>query len=586
MNTIKFLSMLKSSVFVSFLTIILIFWSCVEQRDLKSNNVVIRVDISPDGIHPTNSNSAVGAFVQSFLHQSLVATNPETNEDFPMLLKQLPQVDESGLVYRYELKDSVYWDNGQELSVEDIIFTVKVLLCPLTDNAAVRPIYSSVIEDVYPDKNLPKVFYLKCKNIHILNKDILGGVYLLQKQFWDKNGDLNDLKIKDVLQTEFKSLKKWDDWFNAFNSSDNAYLPEKLVGLGAYKLVKFEKDDYIKLVKKDNWWGEKMKNSMYDAYPKELIFKVIQDPTSAYLGVKNQKIDFTQSVGGISKLMKLQQLDYFNENYNSDFVPSYIYRYVGLNMKPDGIKNLPFFKDVDVRRAIALLVPVDEIIEVIYYGKATRQAGIVSPLNKDCDSSVIPLPYDIAKAKELLANAGWKDTDGDNILDKIINGKKVPFSFKLNYVSMGALKEIVLMIKDAMKNAGVDVIPNPMDFNSLYNNASSHTFDAMLGGWAGGSGYSDPTQLWSTESWANMGSNFCGFGDTYSDSLIVAANTSLTPQKHKEAYFTLQRYIYQQQPYVFLWSEMQPMAIHKRFKDQAFFSVRPNINIGSLQLRD
>jgi ABC-type transport system substrate-binding protein len=136
----------------------------VEQRDLKSNNVVIRVDISPDGIHPTNSNSAVGAFVQSFLHQSLVATNPETNEDFPMLLKQLPQVDESGLVYRYELKDSVYWDNGQELSVEDIIFTIKVLLCPLTDNAAVRPIYTAVIEDVYPDKNHPKVFYLKCKN--------------------------------------------------------------------------------------------------------------------------------------------------------------------------------------------------------------------------------------------------------------------------------------------------------------------------------------------------------------------------------------------------------------------------------------
>jgi peptide/nickel transport system substrate-binding protein len=151
---------------------------------------------------------------------------------------------------------------------------------------------------------------------------------------------------------------------------------------------------------------------------------------------------------------------------------------------------------------------------------------------------------------------------------------------------MGALKDIALMIKDAMKNAGVDAIPNPMDFNSLYNNASSHTFDAMLGGWSGGSGYSDPTQLWSTESWANMGSNFCGFGDAYSDSLIVAANTSLTPQKHQEAYFALQRYIYQQQPYVFLWSEMQPMAIHKRFKDQTFFSVRPNINIGSLQFRE
>lgn len=578
--------MLKSSVFVSFLSAIMIFSSCVEPRDLKKNNVVIRIDISPDGIHPTNSNSAVGAFVQSFIHQSMLGRDNETEEDFPFLLKNLPKVDATGLVYSYELKDSVYWDNGKELSVEDVIFTIKVLLCPLTDNAAVRPIYSSVIEDVFEDQNHPKKFYLKCKNIHILNKDILGGIYLLQKEFWDKKGDLNDLKIKDLRRENFKSKPQWDNWFNKFNSSDNAYLPENLVGLGPYKLVAFEKDDYIKLVKKENWWGDKMKHKMYEAYPKELIFKVIQDPTSAYLGIKNEKIDFTQSVGGISKLMKLQKLDYFNENYHSDFVPSYIYRYIGLNMKPDGIKNLPFFKDVEVRRAVALLVPVDEIIEVIYYGKALRQAGIVSPLNKDCDSTVIPLPFDVAQAKTLLAKAGWKDTDGNNILDKIINGKKVQFSFKLNYVSIGAYKDIVLMIKDAMKNAGIEVIPNPMDFNSLYNNASSHTFDAMLGGWAGGSGYSDPTQLWSTESWANMGSNFCGFGDAYSDSLIVAANTSLTPEKHKEAYFALQRYIYTQQPYVFLWSDKQPMAIHKRFQHQDFFSERPNINIGSLTQKE
>ena len=62
----------------------------------------------------------------------------------------------------------------------------------------------------------------------------------------------------------------------------------------------------------------------------------------------------------------------------------------------------------------------------------------------------------------------------------------------------------------------------------------------MLGGWGGSASYSNPYQLWHTSSWANKGSNFCGFGDAYSDSLIDAANSAIEPEEHRNAIWQLQ----------------------------------------------
>ena len=137
------------------------------------------------------------------------------------------------------------------------------------------------------------------------------------------------------------------------------------------------------------------------------------------------------------------------------------------------------------------------------------------------------IPLDIGKAKTLLTEAGWIDTDGDNIRDKIVEGEKLQFKFKLSYMNSPTSKVIALLIKEKMYLAGILVEPTPMDFTLFYKNAQEHDFDAMLGGWGGSASYSNPMQLWHTSSWVTKGSNFCGFGDAESDALIEEANTSL-----------------------------------------------------------
>tara|TARA_B110000263_G_scaffold228782_1_gene222062 strand:- start:72 stop:878 length:807 start_codon:yes stop_codon:yes gene_type:complete len=255
-------------------------------------------------------------------------------------------------------------------------------------------------------------------------------------------------------------------------------------------------------------------------------------------------------------------------------------------MKPDGIKQKPFFVDQRVRRAMAYLTPIDEIIEVMVHGKASRQAAQISHLKSTYNDTLQLIPLDIEKAKELLASTGWIDTDGDNIRDKIIDGIKVPFSFKLSYMSSPISKEIVLMIKESMYKAGVVAEPTPMDFTLFYKNAMDHNFDGMLGGWGGSASYSNPMQLWHTSSWVTKGSNFCGFGDAESDALIEEANLTLDKEQHDNALLKLQAKIYTDQPYVFLYSTKRKFAIHKRFENRGMYYERPGVMLQNLKLID
>ena len=140
-----------------------------------------------------------------------------------------------------------------------------------------------------------------------------------------------------------------------------------LEGLGAYQVTEWEASQYITLERKPvaphktfrpeqdgEWWG-KNDNSIYsNAYPDKIIFKVIKEDASTYLALKSQEIDVTTRIGTI-KLMKLQEREYFNNNYHSEFKNRYAYNYIGLNMKPDGIKHKPFFVDQKVSRAMAYL---------------------------------------------------------------------------------------------------------------------------------------------------------------------------------------------------------------------------------------
>ena len=561
----------------------LILGSCVEQRDLNKNTVVTHILSQPDGLHPYNNNSVMRSYIFSYTQKTLISLDLKSLDYIPDLLKELPTSSDDNKTFYFELKDNIRWDDGSLLTAEDVVFSAKIMLCHLTDNSQIRPIYNSVIKSVTEDPNNPLRFSMRALDVNWTAKTILGGIYLQQKKYWDPKGLLDNITFDQILSRSFEETDEIANWFNKFNHGDNSFKPENLKGLGPYTVSEGEPSQYITLSRKENWWGASDTSVYNQAFPKKIIFKVIKEDASSYLALKNQEIDVTTNIGTV-KLMKLREREYFNNNYDSDFLDRYGISYIGLNMKPDGIKHKPFFVDQKVRRAVAYTIPVEEIIEVMMHGKATRQASSVSPLKKWYNDTLQLIPLDIEKAKKLLDEAGWIDTDGDNIRDKMINGVKTPFIFKFSYMSSPSSKEVVLMMKESMYKAGLVAEPTPMDFSLFYKNAADHKFDAMLAGWGSSAAYSNPMQLWHTSSWVNKGSNFCGFGDAYSDALIEEANKTLNYETHRDALLKLQAKIYEDQPYVFLYCSKRKFALHKRFDNREMFFEFPGVMINNLKL--
>ena len=568
---------------ILYLFFALIITSCVQERDLSQNTVVAHILSQPDGLHAYNNNSVMRSYIFSYTQKTLLGLDLESLEYVPSLLSDLPTSSKDNKTFYFELKDNITWDNGEKLTGEDVVFSTKIMLCHLTNNSQIRPIYNSVIKSVDLDKKNPLKFSMTALDINWTAKTILGGIYIQQKSYWDPNGILDDISFDQILNRGFEETDEIANWFNDFNHADNGYKPENLKGLGPYKVSEWEASQYITLVRKENWWGINDSSLDNNAFPEKIIFKVIKEDASSYLALKNQEIDVTTNIGTV-KLMKLQERDYFNNNYDSDFLDRYGISYIGLNMKPDGIKHKPFFVDQKVRRAIAYMIPIDEIVEVMMHGKASRQTSNISALKKTYNDTLELIPLDIEKAKALLAEAGWIDTDGDNIRDKVINGVRTPFSFKFSYMASPTSKEIVMMMKESMYKAGIVAEPTPMDFSLFYKNAGDHKFDAMLAGWGSSAAYSNPMQLWHTSSWVNKGSNFCGFGDAYSDALIEEANTTLDYKTHRNALLKLQAKIYEDQPYVFLYITKRKFAIHKRFENREMYFEFPGLRLNNLKL--
>jgi peptide/nickel transport system substrate-binding protein len=556
-------------------------------KKTQPNTLVVHILSEPEDMHPTNGASAVRAEINLYTNLSLLRLNYKTGELLPCLVKALPSVSADGLNYSYELKDNLTWDDKSPITAKDITFTTKASKCLYTNNIGLKPYWEN-IEDIIVDSKNDKKFTIKMKRPYILNTWFWTDFPIIQAAFYDKQNVLAKYSNAQLTDSTFlKSKQDIKQWANEFNSPKYSTNPDFMSGAGPYKITKWDKGVSITLEKKKNHWSENCQENWYcQANADKIILKLNSNNASALLELKNGLIDVSTMID-YSSFTELSKDDKFTQNYTLKLADTYNYTYVAMNMKPDGKTHKKLFTDVAVRKAMALLTPYDQINKTLYENNNKRVVGPISPNKIDFNTDLKPLQYNVNQAKELLTQAGWADTDNDQVLDKIIDGEKVKFEFNINFMSGSKVwEDLAKQLAESFGKANIYVMLNPLDYNGFFNAVTGHQFDMSISAWQSSATPEDFSQLWSSASWTNNGLNFTGFGSAQSDALIDSINISVNETKRIELSKRFQKLVYDEQPYIFMFTQTRRVIVNKKWDNLEIYTEYPGVLLNTLKLKD
>lgn len=245
-----------------------------------------------------------------------------------------------------------------------------------------------------------------------------------------------------------------------------------------------------------------------------------------------------------------------------DYIDRCFY-YLGWNQSSE------LFESAKVRRALTYAIDRRRIIEQNLNQMAISITGPFFPYSSAYDESIQTWPYNLDQAKRLLDDAGWIDLNGDGIRDKMINGERVPFRFRLNYfVKSLSTKVIVDYITTSLRSIGIECQPHGLDITDLSREFDDKTFDAIFMGWKLGTPPDDPRQIWHSSGALEKGSsNAIGFAHPQIDTIIEQLNYESDHAKRVELYHAFHAIIHEENPYTFLYTPKVRLLYRENVKN-------------------
>lgn len=535
-----------------------------DTKDAANGDWLIKQEMSDaEKLNPTVTNDATAQEIYVYIFESLLDINRVTYELYPLVAKSLATVSDDHMSYTFDIKENVTFSDGTPLTGEDIIFTMKTIKNPFTDAQSLRNYYNDVKSVELVDGNKFKVRFNMSKP-YFKAMEMIGGMKITPKIILDKDG-LNDkftwadldAAQKSVDPKKFPDMQKFADFLN---SQEVSREPRYVVGSGPYILDKWITGQSITLKRNDNYWNKKE----IPNYPAKLVFKTIQDQNAAVVAAKNKETDFMYVIQPIDFVENVKNPEQFNLKKALVSEPGYVY--IAWNNKN------PLFADKKVRWALSYAIDRQTIIDKIVYGMGTLVSSPVFIKSKYYNTDLPEIKYNPEKAKQLLAEAGWKDTDGDGILDKVIDGKKTDFKFTFMNNNNPKRKKVMLIIIEQLKQLGIQAELQEYEWSVFLDKTKKHQFDACYAAWQLNVTPEDPYQIWHSSQSEGEGSNSISYNNPESDKLLVQNRTEFDEAKRLEILKQWQKIVYDDQPVTFLWTEPSRYLYSDRFKNTRWYA--------------
>ncbi len=539
-----------------------------------NNTVYIRLASEPERLHPLLTEESNAQQIVAHIFQSLLDFDPQTLALQPVLAQQLPQVQlvdtgamKGSMMYQFDIHPKAHWDNGTPVTVADVLFSFKSIfsLRAGSDNLKTSVDF---LTDIRFDSLAGRRCTFVCNKKFVNAAAAIGTIPILPEYIYDATKQLRPYNFATLanrrdsvtIQRIFadSALQRFA---RTFNQPLFSRQPQGVIGSGAYRLAAWTMGQSIVLERKKNWWADSLAtdNPMFDALPDVLHYRIVSDEAAVVSMMKDGKLDAVNKLSpknfsdmGKDSALKLR--------YRFTAAPTLNYSYVGFNMHDAR------FADKRTRRAFAHLLDVPMIIKTVMNGMADTCVVPIAPTRSYYEQRLPVVRFDTAKAKTLLAQAGWKDSDGDGTIDKMIGGKKTPFIVRFVFVNNLLQKNLALMFQQNAQKVGIQTTLVGIEASAFMQAMKKRDMDLFLSGAVPPPVADDPKELWASSSDTPDGGNRTGFRNAAADVLMEQIRSELDSTRRDALYRKFQVLIYDEQPAIFLFNPKERIVTNLRFE--------------------
>ncbi|HOL21297.1 MAG TPA: ABC transporter substrate-binding protein [bacterium] len=539
--------------------LLLIFFAGCHTSHIKKSpedTLVLSTSSDPKSFNPIIAKETSTTAITQFIFEGLTSIDGVTLEVKPSLAKRW-EVDSTGKVWRFFLRDDVKWNDGHHFTADDVVFTYKNLIynpnIPTSSRDVlsidgkpfkVRKIDRYTVEFVLPEKFAPF--------LQLMSQEILPAH-----------------KIATFIE---KGI--FTSWWGVNEK------PENIVGTGPFMIKEYRPAEWIILEKNPYYW-KKDNTGEQLPYLQRIVFLIISDTNMALLKFKTGEIDIIPVRGQDYPLLEPLQKEQNFTIYKLG--PSLGSEFITLNQN---IKSpLPDYKKVwfrnrNFRQAIAYAIDKENIIKNVYGGFAMPQEG---PLNISCgffyNPSVKKYPYNINKAEEILKKEGFYRENGF-LFDKDHN--PVEFTILTNSNNFERI-QIASIIQDDLKKLGMKVNLLPVEFNTLVTKISiTKDWESVIIGLTGGIEPHGGKNVWHTKGQLHLWNlepdeNNITEWERKVDAIFEEGAKELNLTRRKKLYDRWQQIVSEELPLIYTASPTVMTAVRNKFE-----GLKPSVYGGVL----
>lgn len=475
----------------------------------------LRLPAEMPHLNPLTSSDAYADEILAWIFDPLLDRDPQTLEMRPWLASSW-EISNDHLQYTFHLRPDVTFSDGHPLTAEDVKFTFDMIRSPEVDAPQLRSYFVDITAIDVLDEHTVR---FTCDKPYYRHLVMIGGMYIIPRHIYGE-GDFNR---------------------HPANRSP--------VGSGPYRLDHWKTGQELVLARNYRWWGAAFTRNR--PYFDRIVYTILTEDNSAFLLLARGDLDAMALRPDVWE--RRAAAPRFTARFNRFAYDRPAYNYIGWNLRD------PRFADRRVRRALAMLMDREAIRDGIYKGLATIVTSGFMPGTPEFNPDIKPVPYDPEAARKLLAEAGWRDSDGDGLLDR----DGLPLKFEVATTNQNPLAEQILTLyKEALARVGIELVIRPLEWASLLDRVDKREFEAVLMGWQMPPD-PDPYQVWHS-SQAEAGSNYVGFVNEEADRLIEAARACFDRNERIRMYHRFQEILDEEQPYLFLIAPRALLAVDRR----------------------